>query len=190
MPVYGVSVDVGTAAGKSVKMMAYDAAQRLLGTVQSSPITNYPNLVGPIEFESTVPIASVKWLSSQSSAGVLIDNLRLEVDRIVDPDPPPPPPGPPVAGDYDSDGDVDGADFVAWQSNFPTAGGATLAQGDGDSDGDVDGADFVIWQTGFLSLPVIGPAVPEPCAGSLGAFAVAAIGVVLHRRRAAVRSIA
>ncbi|MCC7087484.1 MAG: hypothetical protein IT427_20970, partial [Pirellulales bacterium] len=38
-----------------------------------------------------------------------------------------------VPGDFDSDGDVDGADFVAWQTHFPTASGATLA--DGDSDG-------------------------------------------------------
>src|SRR5262249_3722491 len=50
----------------------------------------------------------------------------------------------PHAGDFDSDGDVDGADFVAWQSNFPKASGATRADGDADGDGDVDGADFVV----------------------------------------------
>jgi hypothetical protein len=66
-------------------------------------------------------------------------------------------------GDFDSDGDVDGADFVAWQTNFPKANGATLAEGDADNDGDVDGADFVVWQTNFPFTP--GPAtapVPEP----------------------------
>src|SRR5262249_16207911 len=46
-------------------------------------------------------------------------------------------------GDFDGDGDVDGADFVAWQTHFPTASGATRADGDADGDGDVDGADFV-----------------------------------------------
>jgi autotransporter-associated beta strand protein len=66
-------------------------------------------------------------------------------------------------GDFDSDGDVDGADFVAWQTNFPTATGATLAQGDADGDGDVDGADFVVWQTNFPFTPGPGASpVPEP----------------------------
>jgi T5SS/PEP-CTERM-associated repeat protein len=68
-------------------------------------------------------------------------------------------------GDFNSDGDVDGADFVAWQTNFPLLGGATLSQGDADRDGDVDGADFVVWQTHFPTTP--GPAgspVPEPTA--------------------------
>ncbi|MCC7083803.1 MAG: hypothetical protein IT427_02220 [Pirellulales bacterium] len=56
-------------------------------------------------------------------------------------------------GDFDGDGDVDGADFVAWQTHFPTASGATLAGGDADGDGDVDGADFVSWQTNFPFTP-------------------------------------
>ncbi|MCC7084995.1 MAG: putative Ig domain-containing protein [Pirellulales bacterium] len=59
-------------------------------------------------------------------------------------------------GDFDSDGDVDGADFVAWQTNFPKSSGATLAQGDADSDADVDGADFVVWQTNFPTTPSAG----------------------------------
>lgn len=58
-----------------------------------------------------------------------------------------------IPGDFDSDGDVDGADFVAWQTHFPTAAGATLATGDADADGDVDGADFVVWQTHFPTSP-------------------------------------
>jgi hypothetical protein len=73
-----------------------------------------------------------------------------------------------VPGDFDGDGDVDGADFVAWQTNFPTASGATLADGDADGDGDVDGADFVVWQTNFPFTPGPGASpVPEPSALSL-----------------------
>jgi hypothetical protein len=64
---------------------------------------------------------------------------------------PVPPSGHP--GDFDLDEDVDGADFVAWQTNFPKASGATLDQGDADGDGDVDGADFVVWQTNFPFSP-------------------------------------
>jgi hypothetical protein len=60
---------------------------------------------------------------------------------------------PPTPGDFDGDHDVDGADFVAWQTNFPKASGATRAQGDADGDGDVDGADFVVWQTNFPTSP-------------------------------------
>jgi T5SS/PEP-CTERM-associated repeat protein len=72
---------------------------------------------------------------------------------------------PPVPGDFDSDGDVDGADFVAWQTNFPKLSDATLAQGDADEDGDVDGADFVTWQTHFPYSPAAGASpVPEPAA--------------------------
>jgi hypothetical protein len=80
-------------------------------------------------------------------------------------------------GDFDFDGDVDGADFVAWQTNFPTAMGATLAQGDADADGDVDGADFVLWQTHFPVTPGPGAApVPEPTAFILSFGAGTTIG--------------
>jgi hypothetical protein len=76
------------------------------------------------------------------------------------------------AGDFDGDGDVDGADFVAWQTNFPKSTGATLAEGDADADGDVDGADFVVWQTNFPFTPALGTtAIPEP-----GSFLLLAIG--------------
>jgi hypothetical protein len=85
-------------------------------------------------------------------------------------------------GDFDSDGDVDGADFVAWQTNFPTVSGATRAGGDADGDGDVDGADFVVWQTNFPFTPGPGASpVPEP--SGLVLFGVVGIGLMLFLRR-------
>ncbi|MCC7086335.1 MAG: hypothetical protein IT427_15140 [Pirellulales bacterium] len=85
-------------------------------------------------------------------------------------------------GDFDADGDVDGADFVAWQTHFPTASGATLAGGDADGDGDVDGSDFVVWQTHFPTPPSPANApVPEPQA--LLIAAMSAIGAWRLRRR-------
>jgi autotransporter-associated beta strand protein len=74
-------------------------------------------------------------------------------------------------GDFNSDGDVDGADFVTWQSHFPMSTGALLTDGDGDGDGDVDGADFIIWQTNFPFGPGSGASpVPEPQTLALLAF--------------------
>jgi hypothetical protein len=67
-----------------------------------------------------------------------------------------------VPGDFDGDGDVDGADFVVWQTNYPTANGASLANGDADSDGDVDGADFDAWQSSFPQNGGGASPVPEP----------------------------
>lgn len=67
-----------------------------------------------------------------------------------------------IPGDFDLDRNVDGADFVAWQTHFPTASGATVPDGDADWDGDVDGADFVVWQTNFPYPPGSAVAVPEP----------------------------
>jgi hypothetical protein len=82
----------------------------------------------------------------------------------------------PHAGDFDADGDVDGADFVVWQTNFPKANGALRAQGDADGDGDVDGADFVVWQTNFPFTPGPGASpVPEPHAFLLALAATAAL---------------
>lgn len=77
----------------------------------------------------------------------------------------------PLAGDFDSDGDVDGADLAAWQTHFPLPSGATLATGDADGDGDVDGADFVVWQTHYASSPG-SVVVPEPTALALAAIAI------------------
>jgi hypothetical protein len=89
---------------------------------------------------------------------------------------------PAVPGDFDGDNDVDGADFVAWQTNFPKASGATLAQGDADNDADVEGADFVVWQTNFPTPS--GPGVvPEPSTFTLAGVACGCVCFLLLRRR-------
>jgi hypothetical protein len=86
----------------------------------------------------------------------------------------------PNNGDFDLDGDIDGADFVAWQVNYPTTSGATRADGDADFDGDVDGNDFAIWQTNFGTSSSLSSAaaVPEPAAWML-----LAIGSLICCRR-------
>lgn len=88
---------------------------------------------------------------------VRLSNVALDPSKFLNA------PSAAVPGDFDGDGDVDGADFVAWQTHFPTGSGAALADGDADGDGDVDGADFVVWQTNFPFIPGPGAsAVPEP----------------------------
>lgn len=69
--------------------------------------------------------------------------------------------------DYDSDGDVDGDDLLAWQNGFGITSGALRTQGDGNSDGKVDGADLTLWESQYAATP--GPlsavsAVPEASA--------------------------
>jgi hypothetical protein len=87
-----------------------------------------------------------------------------------------------IPGDFDGDGDVDGADFVTWQTHFPTETGATLAGGDADADGDVDGADFAAWQTSFPFEPGPGSSpVPEPAAWLLCCLAIPVLMRVRRR---------
>jgi hypothetical protein len=89
-----------------------------------------------------------------------------------------------TGGDFDGDGDVDGADFVAWQTHFPTTGGATLSQGDGNNDGNVDGADFAIWQDTFPTNAGQGVTpVPEPFSVFLLVIGVPILSAVRLRRR-------
>jgi hypothetical protein len=72
--------------------------------------------------------------------------------------------GPSLPGDFNSDGGVDGDDFLAWEAGFGIQTGAMLSDGDGDGDGDVDGDDFLIWQSNFGAVTAAGggSAAPAP----------------------------
>jgi glucose/arabinose dehydrogenase len=47
-----------------------------------------------------------------------------------------------IAGDYDADGDVDGADYLMWKELYGTSNPAA----DGNGDGDVNAADYTVWR--------------------------------------------
>jgi hypothetical protein len=85
--------------------------------------------------------------------------------------------------DFDSDGDVDGADFLTWQQNLGISdGSATSAMGDANGDGNVTAEDLTVWTTQF------GPAggavaVPEARSASLAVFGAALTLCSLKRRR-------
>jgi len=66
-------------------------------------------------------------------------------------------------GDFDDDNDVDGADFLIWQTGAGV--GATAAEGDANGNGVIDGDDLAIWETQYGGPPPLATAtaaVPEP----------------------------
>ena len=83
--------------------------------------------------------------------------------------------GPP-AGDFNSDGRIDGADLLIWQRGY----GSTAAspwQGDATADGRVDGADLARWRPwyGAGAIPASSAAVPEPLSLALATVALLAV---------------
>jgi hypothetical protein len=74
------------------------------------------------------------------------------------------PPGP---GDFQGDGDVDGADLALWRSAIGVS-----YRGDANGDGDSDGADFLIWQRNLGAAGVSGATqtVPEPASWAFAAL--------------------
>jgi hypothetical protein len=107
-------------------------------------------------------------------------------------------PSAPLDADFDGDGDVDGADFLAWQRGLGTTGaGATKAAGNADGDTDVDAADLAVWksdfgdsaasgagvlQTGFVRYVTgAAAAVPEPSTVILASMGVV---VIMSTRKA------
>lgn len=97
----------------------------------------------------------------------------------------------PLTADFDSDGDADGADFLAWQRGFGIAAGALKSQGDANADGAVNAADLALWKGQFGSSAFSGPgtlvrgfvkyvsgavaAVPEPSSVLLVGMGLTAI---------------
>ena len=88
-----------------------------------------------------------------------------------------------ASADFDEDGDVDGADFLAWQRGL--GAGSTHAEGDANGDGQVNASDLAAWRFQFGATGVVAPvgsAVPEPT----GVVAVAALACLFRvSRRAA-----
>jgi autotransporter-associated beta strand protein len=90
--------------------------------------------------------------------------------------------GTPLGGDFNADGQVNGADLAIWQTNHGLSG-ASQSQGDANGDSMVDGADLLVWQNQLGQLPASAAAsatVPEPA--SLGLLLVGAAMVCRSRR--------
>lgn len=88
---------------------------------------------------------------------------------------------PEPVSDFDSDSDVDGADFLAWQKGLGSVN-PTLAQGDANRDGQADAADLEVWkQQIFSNVDAASNSAPEPTAAILCACAL--IGIKARNRR-------
>jgi len=84
--------------------------------------------------------------------------------------------------DFDSDGYVDGSDFLTWQRNFGISdGSAGLVDGDANGDGNVNGADLGVWENQFGTVPAAAAvAVPEPT--TLIMFGLGVLCLAMGRR--------
>ena len=101
------------------------------------------------------------YFSDLVSAGnqVRIHLKHLEV-TFEDPNPPL------LSADFDTDGDIDGSDFLAWQRGFNTQN-ASKSQGDADNDQDVDAVDLATWETQFGgTVPIAASTAFSPLAAS------------------------
>jgi hypothetical protein len=83
-----------------------------------------------------------------------------------------------LAGDFDADADVDGADFLLWQRAFGATGANLPA--DGSLNQAVDAPDLAIWRNQFgrqVTIPtstVSGTPIPEPACAAIAAALIAA----------------
>jgi hypothetical protein len=89
------------------------------------------------------------------------------------------------AGDFDEDGDVDGADFLVWQQNSGATGDDLPA--DGNRNGVVDLADLELWRHNFSpnsgSPPAASEPAPEPAGSTLLLTSIALSWRSIRRRR-------
>jgi hypothetical protein len=87
----------------------------------------------------------------------------------------------PVAGDFDSDGDIDGRDFLRWQRMLGSRDDLTA---DANGDRVVNGADLPVWRDAFEAAPTsAGHQTPEPATVSLLALIAPALRIGERIRR-------
>jgi hypothetical protein len=86
--------------------------------------------------------------------------------------------------DFNDDGDVDGHDFLTWQTGNGTSSGAALADGDANRDEAVNGDDLTIWQGQFgtATTLVAASAVPEPTSIALAGMGILALMLVRRQQ--------
>lgn len=134
----------------------------------------------PPEIEYTGGAAVIKFGGNpwQMTSPPQDQSFRTFVDAATAPGP---------MADFDEDGDVDGADFLAWQRGLGALTGAARADGNANvaEDGDVDADDLAVWTEQFGtpgSTPALS-AVPEPATITSVLVAAASIACYGFKRR-------
>lgn len=85
-------------------------------------------------------------------------------------------------GDFDLDGDIDGADFLCWQREFGMTVEPVGSGADGDGSGQIDTGDLAIWQQHYgenQMLRAMNQQIPEPASTAL--IVAVFMLVALHR---------
>lgn len=149
----GVNAGSGAATGNPGNV--------LTGIEFSLPLAMLGDLTAEIKIAAFIGNGNHGHVSNQfAGAGVLSGNLgnpaavnlaTIAGNQFVS--------APVPSADFDDDGDVDGADLLAWQRG----------QGDADGNGVVDGVDLAVWRSQFGAATAVsaGQAAPEPTAGHL-----------------------
>jgi hypothetical protein len=101
-------------------------------------------------------------LDAQASSGGSV--VIADAVRVMEP---PVTPGP--FGDFDQNGLVDGADFLAWQRGFGSATGGEPADADGSGIGGFDGADLAVWEAAWGEIGAEAAAVESAVASGMAA---------------------
>lgn len=84
-----------------------------------------------------------------------------------------------LAGDYNSDGLVDAADYSVYRD---TLGSTADLRADGNNDGEINAADLAVWSGAFGSVSGSSGAVPEPSSLLLAALAYGYFSTAARRR--------
>jgi hypothetical protein len=144
-----------------------DAVNHFLGIGGAAFGAGDVTVVETIQFTMFVGDFANTNVTGDGNGGVLLmDNMFIEVFKDVASVTPNtnPDPDATVAGDFDGDGDVDGADFLDWQRTDGTPAGLTQ------------------WQSNYPSpLSAAVAAVPEPASALL--TLLAALGLSVRNRR-------
>ena len=179
-----VEATSSTSAIARSRLFVYDQTNPA-GTVAERKIAEGSNLpindpeLGPNQFPNGNGTGSVKFGAITGNSVVVyamstnngIQAFTLTLDAATADD-----------ADFNSDGIVDGSDFLIWQRGFGLSAQPDNSTGDADGDGNVNDADLTVWEGQFGTAPAAASvgAVPEP-----GTIALAAVGLActaLRRR--------
>lgn len=85
--------------------------------------------------------------------------------------------------DFDSDGDVDGFDFLTWQRGYSLTAQIDNSHGDANFDGTVNGGDLDVWETQYGNTPPLAATVSVPEPGGTALVMLAALLVIRRGER-------